>query len=345
MSHFTVCVIGEDPEAQLAPFQENNMGDCPEEYLEFHSTEEEYLEDYNNKTVTKVVMPDGRLLNEWDEEFRVKGSIGLGSNSHKVPDHLEKKEVPFKELYATFEDYMKDWCGSEERDEKTGKYGYWENPNAKWDWYSLGGRWCGFFKLKSPNMKKKVGPSGVFGNEPKHDSDQAYKRQIDFEAMMDASGNEAADRYDRVAKLFGGTIPKLDLMWQRDMLDGPKYKKVDIEKKRKIYHDQPVMKKLAEMREKIWDEKDNPDRELVIGLDWNFEDYQIPRDEFIQRARNSAFTTFAVLKDGKWYERGSMGWWGCVSNKKDKGEWCNQVATLLQDLPDDTLLSVYDCHI
>ena len=32
--HFTVMVVGDDIEQQLAPFQENNMGDCPEEYLE-----------------------------------------------------------------------------------------------------------------------------------------------------------------------------------------------------------------------------------------------------------------------------------------------------------------------
>jgi len=273
MSHFTVLVIGNDPEKQLAPYQENNMGDCPEDFLEFHDKEESHRKQYENDTVDKVIMPDGRLLDKWDNEFRVKGTIGIGGDTHKVPSNLEIRKVPFTELYATFEEFMSDYCGYKERDEKIGKYGYWENPNCKWDWYQLGGRWCGFFKLKSPNMEKKVGEPGVFDNEPKYDSDQAYKRQIDIEGMMEAAGNEAADRYDR------------------------------------------------------------------------FEDYQLSREEFIQRARNNAFTTFAVVKDGKWYERGSMGWWGCVSNEKDEGEWCNQIATIIQELPDDTLLSVYDCHI
>jgi len=35
MSHFTVLVIGKDVEEKLAPFQENNMDDCPKEYLKF----------------------------------------------------------------------------------------------------------------------------------------------------------------------------------------------------------------------------------------------------------------------------------------------------------------------
>ena len=31
----------------------------------------------------------------------------------------------------------------DELDPETGKYGYWENPNAKWDWWVIGGRWRG----------------------------------------------------------------------------------------------------------------------------------------------------------------------------------------------------------
>ena len=41
---------------------------------------------------------------------------------------------------------MDDWCG-EEKDEE-GRYGYWENPNAKWDWFEVGGRWKKSLKAK-----------------------------------------------------------------------------------------------------------------------------------------------------------------------------------------------------
>lgn len=34
--HFSIIVAGDNYEEQLAPFQENNMGDCPNEYLEFY---------------------------------------------------------------------------------------------------------------------------------------------------------------------------------------------------------------------------------------------------------------------------------------------------------------------
>lgn len=62
-------------------------------------------------------------------------------------------------------------------------------------------------------------------------------------------------------------------------------------------------------------------------------------------ANIDTLTTFAVLKDGEWYEKGEMGWGGMVSNEKDEEEWESKVRELLQGLPDDTLLSVYDCHI
>lgn len=40
------------------------------------------------------------------------------------------------EGYNTFEEYMEDRYGGP-RDEETERYGYWENPNAKWDWYRV----------------------------------------------------------------------------------------------------------------------------------------------------------------------------------------------------------------
>jgi hypothetical protein len=98
--HFTVMVIGENAEQQLAPFQENNMGDCPKEFLEFQE----------------------------DDDYDV--------------------------------------------DVETGKKGHWYNPNAKWDWYSLGGRWSGSIKLKE-GASGVVGQSGTFGNEVGIDSAKA----------------------------------------------------------------------------------------------------------------------------------------------------------------------------
>lgn len=143
MSHFAVAVISDGAktvEELLAPYQENNMEDCPKEFLEFNDIEDEYREKYESEGCEYVLMPDGRRLLPWDDEFRVDGSVGFGPDSHKVPEYLEQREIPYKETFATFDDYMREWCGYE-KDPETGKYGYWENPNAKWDWWIVGGRW------------------------------------------------------------------------------------------------------------------------------------------------------------------------------------------------------------
>lgn len=156
MSHFAVAVISDGIktiEELLAPYQENNMDDCPKEFLEFFDIEDEYREKYENEGREYALMPDGRRLLPWDEEFRVPGSVGFGSDTHKVPNHIELKEIPHKETFSTFDDFMRDWCG-EEKDPETGKYGYWENPNRKWDWYMVGGRFRGQVKATDGGVAK-----------------------------------------------------------------------------------------------------------------------------------------------------------------------------------------------
>ena len=69
-------------------------------------------------------------------------------------------------------------------------------------------------------------------------------------------------------------------------------------------------------------------------------------EEELERARNyHPFGTFAILKDGVWYEKGEMGWFACVSNEKDPGEWCGEVQQLWDEIPDDRMLVLVDCHI
>jgi len=40
-----------------------------------------------------------------------------------------------------------------------------------------------------------------------------------------------------------------------------------------------------------------------------------------------------------------MGWWGGVSDEIDGYDWCAEFARLVEGLPEDTLLTVVDCHI
>lgn len=67
------------------------------------------------------------------------------------------------------------------------------------------------------------------------------------------------------------------------------------------------------------------------------------RDEFIKLATDRAITTFALLKDGVWYEKGKMGWWATVSD--EKMDWNYQFTKLFNELDDDVRVTIVDCHI
>lgn len=178
--HYLITVLskeGQDIDEQLAPFQENNMGDCPKEYLEFVSHTEIEKERYENESTDKVRLADGTLVNSWnnclyraitEEEYKkqdgsdVCHSIIDGKHFYGIKD-LESigatyVEVPFKELYPTFEEYMEDYTGISFDEEKQ-DYGYWENPNSKWDWYSVGGRWSDMLVAKDGVKGDKGEPS------------------------------------------------------------------------------------------------------------------------------------------------------------------------------------------
>jgi hypothetical protein len=307
MSHFTVLVIGHNPEDQLQPFQENNMDDCPKEYLAFNSVEDEYKERFAKEN------PNAQY--ESEEAYKV-----------------------------AFDSYLKD--RGYEKDPTTGQYGYWENPNAKWDWYQLGGRWTGFFKLKADANKEFAiqGSAGLMTKPAgKGYADTALKRDIDIAGMRAEEEKEAKERYERIESIFPNGIPKIEIAWSKIIdSDGP-YKDMSRDDRREFYHNQEGVKAWKEATHLKADEVSDDLRSFYIWADQ--EDFQCSKEEYIKKAGDGVLLTFAVLKDGKWYERGEMGWWACVSNEKSEGEWEREFSQLIDELPEDTLLSVYDCHI
>ena len=54
--------------------------------------------------------------------------------------------------------------------------------------------------------------------------------------------------------------------------------------------------------------------------------------------------THAVLMDGVWYEWGPL-WFGIAQGDKTRDEWAAEFKGLLDAVPDDALLSIYDCHV
>ncbi len=160
MSHFTVLVVGENPEEQLEPFWELDLSEddlAEDPRAVFDDKEEEFLKEYTTGTVEKVLLKSGEYafpwediaLNECKETTNLLTGCKIWEERNKVReycDSLEKKSFTYQQLFPSFEEFMLEWH-TLERDSQTHKYG-WGNPNAKWDWHQLGGRWTGYFKAK-----------------------------------------------------------------------------------------------------------------------------------------------------------------------------------------------------
>ena len=222
------------------------------------------------------------------------------------------------------------------------------NPNDRWDWYQVGGRWTGYFKAKDKYQPENdVGKPGLMTLPAKPGwYDQIRKGNIDVDFMRKNAYNKACTDYEVVEKAFGGTIPKVELKFS-DMWEGSSYEKLDRDEKLAIYNAQPGVMKLEALRKQIWEgkkgRKANEDEEIIIWME--IHDFQCTREEYAQRAADNAIATFALVKDYTWYEKGKMGWWASVSDEKDEEQWLHQFNTMFDGLSDDTLITVVDCHI
>lgn len=292
MSHFCVLVIGEDVDGQLAPYQENNMGDCPKEYLKFNDLTTELKEEYENDKVRRLRGPRGGLHSPYDKEFKNPKYSSFSRTAEEkewlVPEGYTEVEVPLKEVF-TFKQFAEGYHGYK-KDPKSGRYGYWENPNRKWDWHTIGGRYMGRLKLKE-GASGITGKPGAFDNKAEPGFvDQARVVDLDMEGM------KAKRVSDRTA------------YWAEYIND------------------------LAKGENRAW-----------AMMRYGIEEGQT-REDYIN-GDGEALSAFAIVKDGKWYERGKMGWWGCVSDEKERDAWRGELKGLLGDLEPDELLTVVDCHI
>lgn len=249
MSHYTVLVVGDDVEGQLEPYDENREVAPYKKYLDDKDVER-MIDYYRRNEGLKV----DRRKKDWQEKLVAK---------------------------------MEDWTGCEGGYDEDGIF-YWStyNPDSKWDWYSIGGRWRGFFRLKK-GKKGNVGQPGVFqlGTEaPEGVADQARKGDIDWKAMTKESIEAAESAWD-----------------------------------------------------KIKEKKEDP-------FCWGHEKCT-SKEDYVKEHAMHDISTFAVVKDGRWYEKGRMGWWAIVTDAMDEEEWQKQWSDMVMNLPDDTQLTVVDCHI
>lgn len=273
-------------------------------------------------------------LAQFNEDLRVpeyaRGEVSEKAKLKMLSHYMKEKEVVFDSFEQCYELFGEDWNDNQYRKDTDGIWREYStyNPDSKWDWYQLGGRWSGSFRLK-PGKKGVTGESGVFGNET--GIDQAFKKDIDFEAMYAEAAENSRKCYREVVEACGGSIPKLEIAapdLRTDLPNDADYKSLWAE-----YHAQESVR--------LFQQKVSND---PFGL--RLDDFQCTEDEYVLNAENAAISTFAYVLNGEWHQRGQMGWFGCVSDMTmSQAEWNKHMREMVEALPDNTLISIYDCHI
>lgn len=322
MSHFTVLVIGPDVEKQLQPYHEYECTGIEDEFVVDVNMNED-VQQYLDGEIFYGLTPTGEV----DWHYRQETAEENGLIDIKKGTRLECFQVKGMTQEEIDEDII-DYHGYTKVGNDWIRH---TNPNSQWDWWVVGGRWTGFFKMKD-------GKEGSLGRQSlmmpkvvkKETADVASKGDIDFEYMRNMAEVRATKEIDLVLEAIKDTLEPHSWDEVRAMFPDA------TDQARTYYHNQPRIVAFNDMTK---------EHEEIFGWMASYEDYNCTREEYIKRQRNSAFSTYAFVKDSKWYSKGKMGWWGASSDEVTQDEWNVRFNQMIDELPDDTVLTLVDCHI
>jgi len=116
-------------------------------------------------------------------------------------EEFEDESNTFKDEYGSFETFMEEYYGAI-KDYETEKYGYWENPNSKWDWYVIGGRWKNSIKtIDGDNVDSCLVENIIITD------DEKYKNKIRFWELI-VEDDEPKNKEEEDVKKYNFYSPK-----------------------------------------------------------------------------------------------------------------------------------------
>lgn len=277
MSHFTVAVITEkieNLEKMLEPYNENIE---VEPYIS--RTKEQIINSAKEKKV-KILKnkEEGKTISEWE---------------YKYVDATTDEEL-YKIETDTYSEYDKD--GNE-----LSRY----NPNSKWDWYQIGGRWNNLLLVKDDVNIKEIGGPSFFNLNSEKEKIENY-------------------RYTNICKIK-------DLQLEK-MTEG------NFEKEKRFW----------ELIIEGQEPQNEEEKELV---EWNLYNPKYYKERYSSKEEyakwQSMFSTFAMVDENGWHEKGEMGWFACDNStgdsERDFIKFFND--ELKKPENQDKYLIIVDCHI
>lgn len=320
MSHFTVLVetTDGDYDRALARFHEYECTGRWDQYVqEIDRTKEIYTEFRNLSDRKREDYPD------------LPSFLSRGHGFKIAEEGADLSSDKFKFGYALFD-----------RDGDLVMVIDRTNPDAKWDWYSLGGRWSGSMILTSGEK-----------------TDHAQKRSIDFDAMARAACEERQKTFKAALARFQGAraingLPELD----------------DDEVRAMWSEWSRVYCRAWAVYEDLWD---NAEDRMSLPRFWDYTRRELPRfaelenekidelsaslfhpgvdrtcsdlDEWVGGA--PALSAYAFLdRHGRWHARGEMGWFGFSKDTMSLMNWHSHIQKQIDKVAPDAHLSMIDCH-
>ena len=183
------------------------------------------------------------------------------------------------------------------------------NPNSKWDWYSIGGRFDGELELTDNGIEEAIN----YPNNPQWFKDMSREEQVEHVKWVN-------------------TAPINCIKWFKPLSE--EYK-VDLKRWWEINIENDELK-----------DGEEKDKYFLYNPEWFKRRYK-DIDTYIKSQEITSF--FAVLTpDGKWHEPGQMGWFACASCKpEDELKWNFEFYDrfIKPNLDSDLICTIVDCHI
>lgn len=282
MSHFMVFVAGADVREALAPYHEYECTGLRDKYVQEIDHTEQVCED----------IKAGKPLSEC----------------------LSCADVPYN-VYSTEEEARKqndDYGFCVVSDGVVKKAVQFTNPNYKWDWWVVGGRYSSRLLLKDGRQV-----------------DSATKAEIDFEGLEHTHLEMFREQYDSVREALGEDI----LRELQSLTDDQIRVRVDAgELPPRAAGNHVTMSNGFKMFNRF-------DHGEIISI------VRMEREDYAQVRVVGAWAPYALVTNDGWLSRGSMGWFGISCDEIDYVEYLRRVRSTIEALPDDTLITVVDCHI
>ena len=360
MSHFSLAVITpkQPTEARLAeilqPWHEFECTGKDDQYIVEIDQTEEARQAYETATMTCIIQePDGSKYNAFDKSgdwhARFRHFVNPKTRRLELTEGYVQLDNELAKDWESLEEWIEDYYrakpvafGEQPDLEGRHKYRYMQlgengelvklvkrtNPNAKWDWWVVGGRYSS--RLKSKN--------GTISN-------QARIGDLDLETLRREAVSSRADALltaiNELCSKNNCNAAAIEEAWKKFVsaggLTGLKERLpagVSLEDYFKQLQPEDPARAAFEMNLVPafcgWMGIGVPDTEPSLS-DWT--------------KSAPPLKTFAVLNEGQWFQIGEMGWWGIVSDKMDEAEWEQSFVKLLEELDPEYWITYVDCHI